>query len=1012
MAANLREQLKLYGALEDSVRWLDEPTAQNIDYLDLVAGVGLHWDRRQRVRPAAVVENDHAPLLYVVEDAALGEDPAAKREAVVALRARLACRGDAAWLAISEAGRLVVYGLGVGNVPADGFELPRSQTSIQNLAARRSTATSIASSTGRAATRAFHDLLYRLITKANRELLKFKPLHNRHEDVLALVGRALFARFLIDRGVLTGDTCPQLASQGVLRSFSSGLRASILCRWLDVTFNGDLLPLAGENYPRFFAKLDKEAPEAYEHLSNILYHAPDGQLSFAETWGGIDFAHVPIGLLSEVYEQFAHQYVGRLARAESIHYTPRHIAAFLLDQSLLAVRTVEPHESKVLDPAVGGGVFLTLAYRRLVAMRWQNDKRRPTRGTLRSILNKQLSGFDINVSALKLTALSLYLTALELDPNPKDLKNLSFDPLIDLVLHKARGANEPHPNANVLGSIGPVIGPEHNGKADLVIGNAPWTAWKGPKGAALNTQAEAVIRRIAGQRAELGNRTFLEEVALNYKNPDKVPDLAFAWRATEWAKPHGVIALALHGRLLFKQSPQGKRARIALFNAIRVTGILNGAALRLEPVWPDVDAPWCMLFARNEIPREGQTFSFVSPHIESERNAAGLMRVDHDAAEPIEVSALSERPFLLKTLFRGTALDAEVLDKIRADRPTLSTYWQDLGDLKHGIGLQVSSNLQSARPLWGKPYLDQVPSHPLIATKELPLFRKARVHRLRDPGIYEGPVVLFPQAVPPGLTSLFSAGDCVYNRSFVGYSAKGASDADKIARHVFLLSQSVVFPFYVLMTSSQFGVERDALLTEDVDSFPMVRYRAELADEEAALFNTFERGVHSQQQIDEWVCRLYGLGPNDLQTMRDTLATQLPFTAVVEAAQKHPDSNEIEVFTAELARHLSIFLKEVGAEVVVASVGPTDGSWIFLNVACDIEAVGPWVENWVTELANRDGASQIVVLAFPGHVGLGILAQRRYWTRSRARLTALMLVRKFSDHLLKRRLSELTANAG
>ena len=39
----------------------------------------------------------------------------------------------------------------------------------------------------------------------------------------------------------------------------------------------------------------------------------------------------------------------------------------------------------------------------------------------------------------------------------------------------------------------------------------------------------------------------------DYENPDSVPDLPFLWKATEWCKPDGRIAMALPARTLFKQ---------------------------------------------------------------------------------------------------------------------------------------------------------------------------------------------------------------------------------------------------------------------------------------------------------------------------------------------------------------------------------------------------------------------------------------------------------------------------
>src|SRR5690606_15168686 len=64
-------------------------------------------------------------------------------------------------------------------------------------------------------------------------------------DVLSLCGRALFFRFLIDRRIVrdgeSGEICP--AADNLKDAFSTARAAAQTSAWLDVTFNGDFLPL-------------------------------------------------------------------------------------------------------------------------------------------------------------------------------------------------------------------------------------------------------------------------------------------------------------------------------------------------------------------------------------------------------------------------------------------------------------------------------------------------------------------------------------------------------------------------------------------------------------------------------------------------------------------------------------------------------------------------------------------------------------------------------------------------
>lgn len=84
------------------------------------------------------------------------------------------------------------------------------------------------------------------------------------------------------------------------------------------------------------------------------------------------------------------------------------------------------HQARVLDPSAGAGVFLITAFRHLVAERWRVDKVRPDTNVLREILYQQITGFDINESALRFAALGLYLMSIELDSHPEPVQKFAL----------------------------------------------------------------------------------------------------------------------------------------------------------------------------------------------------------------------------------------------------------------------------------------------------------------------------------------------------------------------------------------------------------------------------------------------------------------------------------------------------------------------------------------------------------------------------------------------------------
>ena len=240
----------------------------------------------------------------------------------------------------------------------------------------------------------------------------------------------------------------------------------------------------------------------YGVLGDVLRRAPDGQpfLGWEEKWDNLDFAHIPVGVLSQAYELHLREHAPDKQKREGGYFTPRPIADLMVRASFRALERRETGESvRVLDPAVGGGIFLLTAFRELVAERWRADGERPDTHALRQILYEQMVGFDINEAALRFAALGLYLLSIELDPNPRPVDKLRFEKLRGTVLYRVKGQNEQEGTA--LGSLGSRVGEEHQGRYDLVIGNPPWSS--GTKLPEWNRVRETVAR-IAADR-EIAN---------------------------------------------------------------------------------------------------------------------------------------------------------------------------------------------------------------------------------------------------------------------------------------------------------------------------------------------------------------------------------------------------------------------------------------------------------------------------------------------------------------------------
>jgi hypothetical protein len=734
--------LKEFGADPASVHLFAKDGPSLLPYATLVAA-------RRNEHPIlgtveGVYEWQGAPLLYLVSANSLQDSEQLHR-----LRRLLAMRGDAPYLGVVSPGRLDVY-----RIALDKKTPNEVRVELNTASDARSTTLAYLSNLRPNGTISPRDwisnVVLNLLTGSISRLIGMKGVSN--EDAISLVGRALFTRFLADRNLLPREMSDAGSAASLFDHRSAAEKTS---RWLDSTFNGDLLPLTDGIF-------DILPAGAYQVLGAILRRAPDGQLflGWEEKWNHLDFAHIPVGVLSQAYELYLRNHAPAKQRKEGGYYTPRPIADLMVRASFRALdRNAKGCGAKVLDPSAGAGVFLLTAFRELIAERWRVNKKRPDTKTLRSILYGQLVGFDINEAALRFAALGLYLMSIELDPQPKPVDKLRFENLRGRVLFKM--SSETSSEGSELGSLGPLVGEEHLGQYDLVVGNPPWaSSTKLPDWHLVR----ATVARIARQRNISRHSPPL---------PNEGLDLPFVWRAMEWAKANGQIAFALHARLLFQQGDGMAEAREALFSALNITSIINGVELRQTKVWPEITAPFCIVFASNTTPGPASGFRLISPRLEQTLNDTGSMRIDAVNAEIVPSTRLSEVPDILKVLFRGTSADLGVLERIRAQgHPTLEGFWREAIGAEHGHLLGSGNGYQKLRPssptkadgkrgedasdLYGLPEVTAESFRAIsIDDSELPLFDQKRVHRSRSNKIFSSPLLLVHKS-PPALTGRVS----------------------------------------------------------------------------------------------------------------------------------------------------------------------------------------------------------------------------------------------------------------
>lgn len=1045
---SLEERMEAFGCTE--VIRLDQGlnAPEQLDYLDLLPR------RSSGATPApinAVAEHQGVALLYIVDATGDNSVDTAK---LARLQQQLANRSDPAWLGIVRPGSLDIFPIGFHET---GEWLP-----VQTIEERDGTApfffqslvhgTFAENKRLRGSDYVFNEI-FGLLTQTTNEFVpedgkgKLAPL-----EVLSMAGRALFFRFLIDRRIVLateiGEICP--AASELKDAFSTAEKAAQTSAWLDQTFNGDFLQLVDESIPSenrgareaaylvFFRRTQHlVGKRIFDHLEAILrgWKAVPGGIQPTLDWDDLDFAHIPVGVLSQVYESFSHRADSTNAKKTSVHYTPRSIANLMLEQSFAALE--DKGAAHVLDSSCGAGIFLVLAFRRLVRERWQHDEERPKTRLIQDILYQQLRGFDVSESALRLAALALYITAIELNASPHPPKNLKFPKnLRNTVLHRFGETSAPGEEKSAafsLGSLGPEVPSHFNKSFDIVIGNPPWTRLR-EDDAETDEDDEQTAAKVGKSETDklndeftaIGHRVLIargfDDLAHRYENPDKNPDIPFLWRATEWAKDGGVIAFAMPARLFGRTSGKGFEAWRAVLRSIEVTGLINGADLRWSSVWKDVKMPFCILFARNAIPPTEHRFYYATPINEPKINGLGRLRIDYETTLPISIARLEKQPWILKTLSLGTWLDIEVMETLTNPLlKTLGKRWSewDIDRLKTGEGFNRA-------PGSAQKYVDFLAELPVF---EIPqdgfkieyanfhtygeLFGtnkkgEAGANKPRRKVLFQPPLVVVSRAPGDDLTApraFISTKALAFSKSYYGYSCDGSPDPETLSSLIFLLAHSTLFRYFALMVSVSIGADRMVLTKQDFDNLPFPDIEKLPKSTRTAIRNLARQLQGDDRkpwvEIDQFVFRLYGLDDDAVQVAQDTLFAAASYRKAGRAALERTIRETRAPFVAHLHASLEPYFEVCGEHVAIREASFQTESWgepwLFLTISreAEIVSVNTNLLRKAMTVANEHGTSRIIVKA-PGRRGLllGLLNQRRWWTTTRARLCAQHIIRQ------------------
>jgi hypothetical protein len=307
-----------------------------------------------------------------------------------------------------------------------------------------------------------------------------------------LIGRIIFIRYLIDRGVEFNGQTILIGNDKETRqtNFTDILLSKentyLFFKFIADKFKGDLFPLE-------FVKDDKTEFEVDyvndDHLM-VLYHllscssffSSDKKINSNYTiqkslFQYYDFEIIPVELISNIYESFlgSSNYAKDENKATELtkqkqvqaYYTPPFIVDYILSQTVNKhLKNGNDSSCRVLDPSCGSGIFLVETLRQIIETELKFTNKPISNERLWELVQNNIFGIDIDSNAIEITTFSLYITLLDYKKYPKEIEEFKFKPLKDKNLFSGADFFDTNHNYNNIF--------QNEIELDFIIGNPPW----------------------------------------------------------------------------------------------------------------------------------------------------------------------------------------------------------------------------------------------------------------------------------------------------------------------------------------------------------------------------------------------------------------------------------------------------------------------------------------------------------------------------------------------------------
>lgn len=612
-----------------------------------------------------------------------------------------------------------------------------------------------------------------------------------------LMGQVLFVSYLEHRKIV-GATYRKRRQVAQLHDLvAAGDRQGLwtLIDSLRSDFNGDFL---GDDRHDPWTALSADGFD----LINRFLRRTDMRTGQGDFWN-YDFSFIPVELLSGLYESFLSD---EQQAKEGAYYTPRHLAMLAVDQAF--ADSSDPLSETIFDGACGSGIFLTTAYRRLIALSEARAGRQLRFRERAELLKGRIFGGDINFMACRVTAFSLYLSLLE-----------GLDPADIMEAQEREGTKLPSLNGTNLthgNETADFFRDEHafyGRRFSLIISNPPWAE---PEGSS-KTSADAWTERV--------DAPFVRRQIAG----------AYALRAIDFLEVDGRVCLILPiGQLL---GPSSANFVSHLLEQYRPSRLINFGDLQ-GLLFPTAENT-CHVFLGDARPERlpgripfDETFEYCVPKADMSL-ALGRLTMQSADKHRLQTRSVAEDPQLLVAMMWGDANDLSIWTRLTA-RGTFADFWRGSRESRRWVyrkGIHVNDKSRepvSAEPLRNRPFVPVAAlrtGSPVLHSDLLGPWPENQdtVVGLNNSvlAVFDGPRVLFPDGFSReqlNVRAVYYDGPATFTHS-IGVISGTQEDAE-LLQFVAVYLRSSLARYFLMMRGWKMLCERNGVHLKDIEPFP------------------------------------------------------------------------------------------------------------------------------------------------------------------------------------------------